>query len=61
MSDQKKPETIADEELEQAQGGLYSTSGAGTELYSADAGTMEVKRRKRSGDGFIGFGAETEI
>lgn len=62
MTDRKKPQAIADDDLEGAQGGLYSTSAAGTELMT-DASTMETRRklRRASGDGFIGVGAETEI
>ena len=56
MTDQKKPETIEDEALEDAQGGLYTTSAAGTELFSTDAGTMEARQRlKKKDDGSIVF------
>ena len=71
VTDEKKPETVADEDLETVQGGLYTTSSAGTELYSTsaagtelmtDASTMEAKRRlKKDGDGFIAFGNDTGL
>ena len=66
MTDQKKPEAVTDADLESAQGGLYTTSAAGTELYSTsaagtelfstDAGTMEARQRlKKKDDGSIVF------
>lgn len=50
MTDKKKPEAIDDEELESAQGGLFSAD-AGTMELMTDAGTMEVRgtRLKRPG------------
>lgn len=61
MTDKSKPEALTDAELDDVQGGIYSTSAAGTDLYSMDAGMTELKPRKapRKGDGWIAFGAET--
>ena len=51
MTDQKKPETIADEDLDTAQGGFASWG----------TGTLQVNAKQKKGDGFITFGAETGL
>ncbi len=45
MTDQKKPEQVSDEALEDAQGGLIAFGAEGSTL-----------KRQRKGDGLIAFG-----
>lgn len=42
MADQKKPKALADQDLDETQGGLFSTSSAGTELFSTHGAGTEL-------------------
>ena len=59
MTDRKKPQTIADGDLEGAQGGLYTTSAAGTELYSTSAAGTELFTTSSAGTELMTTDAST--